>query len=286
MFHKAIDLKFLDGTAMAVTFQDGMVKRYDMSALFSKYPQLRALEDRELFLSGKLMGAYGIYWNDELDIEAETVYEDGETIIGFDAELAEQFAESLGAKAKFIPIAWDSKVMELNGGYIDLIWNGMTATEELGKNIDLSTPYATNYQCVVVKGDVGDYTSADSLKTKKIAVEQGSAGDSTVSALGITPNRVGSQLDALNEVAAGTSDCAVIDFTMAYSVCGNGNFSSLKIVDSGKISFDQEVFAVGLRKGSDLTEKLNSFLKTSFDNGTMKALAAKYGVGLNEDAFK
>lgn len=65
---------------MAVTFQDGMVKRYDMSALFSKYPQLRALEDRELFLSGKLMGAYGICWNDELDIEAETIYEDGETI--------------------------------------------------------------------------------------------------------------------------------------------------------------------------------------------------------------
>ena len=80
MFHKAIDLKFLDGTAMAVTFQVGMVKRYDMSALFSKYPHLRALEDRELFLSGKLMGAYGIYWNDELDIEAETIYEDGETI--------------------------------------------------------------------------------------------------------------------------------------------------------------------------------------------------------------
>ena len=80
MFHKAIDLNFLDGTALAVTFQDGKVKRYDMRCLFSKYPQLKALEDRELFLSGKLMGAYGIVWNDELDIEAETVYEDGETV--------------------------------------------------------------------------------------------------------------------------------------------------------------------------------------------------------------
>lgn len=80
MFHKAIDLKFLDGTAMAVTFQDGAVKRYDMSALFPKYPQLQALKDRELFISGKLMGAYGIYWNDDLDVEVETIYEDGETI--------------------------------------------------------------------------------------------------------------------------------------------------------------------------------------------------------------
>ena len=80
MFHKAVALTFLDGTALAVTFQDGAVKRYDMRNLYDKYPQLKALEDRELFLSGKLMGAYGIYWNDDLDLEAETVYEEGETI--------------------------------------------------------------------------------------------------------------------------------------------------------------------------------------------------------------
>ena len=80
MFHKAVDMRFLDGTAMEVVFQDGMVKRYDMAVLFAKYPQLRALEDRELFLSGKLMGAYGIMWNDDLDIETETIYEDGDTV--------------------------------------------------------------------------------------------------------------------------------------------------------------------------------------------------------------
>lgn len=80
MFHKAADLRFLEGTAMEVVFQDGKVKRYDMKVLFSKYPQLCALEDRELFLSGKLMGAYGIMWNDDLDIETETIYEDGITV--------------------------------------------------------------------------------------------------------------------------------------------------------------------------------------------------------------
>ena len=73
MFHKAIGLKFLDGTAMTVTFEDGAVKRYDMRALFPKYPELRALEDRTLFLSGRLMGFYGLRWNDGLDIEVETV---------------------------------------------------------------------------------------------------------------------------------------------------------------------------------------------------------------------
>ena len=80
MFHKAIHLEFLEGTSLAVTFQDGTVKKYDMRVLFSKYPQLKALEDRQLFLSGTLMGYYGIIWNDELDIETESIYEDGETI--------------------------------------------------------------------------------------------------------------------------------------------------------------------------------------------------------------
>lgn len=80
MFHKIVDVVFLEGTSLEATFQDGKVIRYDMSALFGKYPQLRALEDSELFRSGKMMGAYGIIWNDELDIEAETIYEDGAVV--------------------------------------------------------------------------------------------------------------------------------------------------------------------------------------------------------------
>ena len=80
MFHKATDLKFKEGTLLELTFQDGKVKQYDMSVLFGKHPQLQALEDRALFLRGQLMGAYGIVWNDDLDIEAETIYEEGTTV--------------------------------------------------------------------------------------------------------------------------------------------------------------------------------------------------------------
>ena len=79
MFHRAVDLKFQEGTLMELTFQDGKVIQYDMSVLFDKYPQLCALKDRDLFLSGKLMGL-GIIWNDDLDIETETIYEEGQLI--------------------------------------------------------------------------------------------------------------------------------------------------------------------------------------------------------------
>ena len=77
MFHKAVELKFKEGTRLEVTFDTGEVKSYDISVLFEKYPQMKALEERDLFVSGKLMGSFGIVWNDELDLEVETVYEEG-----------------------------------------------------------------------------------------------------------------------------------------------------------------------------------------------------------------
>lgn len=80
MFHKAVDLQFKESTTLEVKFQDGVVKQYDMAVLFPKYPQLEALKDRSLFTSGKLMGSYGIIWNDDLDIETETIYEEGITV--------------------------------------------------------------------------------------------------------------------------------------------------------------------------------------------------------------
>lgn len=49
--------------------------------------------------------------------------------VGFDADLATEFAKSLGVEVKFVEIDWDNKVMELNGGTVDCIWNGMTLTD-------------------------------------------------------------------------------------------------------------------------------------------------------------
>lgn len=101
MFHKAIELEFKEATTLELTFQDGQVKSYDMSELFGKYPQLEALKDRELFLSGRLMGNYGIIWNDELDIEAESIYEEGTTVKIKQLPIQQQVANAISlARAK------------------------------------------------------------------------------------------------------------------------------------------------------------------------------------------
>lgn len=212
--------------------------------------------------------------------------DDGETVIGFDAELAEAFAKTLNAEARFTVIKWDSKVLELNSKKIDVIWNGMTITEELKKNIDLSIAYATNYQCVVTKtSNVANYVNADFIKDKKVAVEAGSAGE--LAAEGVANlNKVTSQEAALLEVKAGTSDCAIIDVTMANSVVGKGDFTDLSTISADLIAFEKEDFGVGARKGSDLTEKLNAFFKDSYKSGLLNELSVKYNVAINEATLK
>ena len=212
--------------------------------------------------------------------------DDGETIVGFDAELSEAFAQTLNVEARFTIIKWDSKVLELNSKKIDVIWNGMTITDELKQNIDLSIAYATNYQCVVTKtNNITDYTSADSIKDKKVAVELGSAGEDA--AIGVSNlNKVASQEAALLEVKAGTSDCAIIDVTMANSIVGKGDFTGLSTISADLIAFEKEDFGVGLRKGSDLTDKLNTFLRDSYKSGLLGELSTKYNVAINDATLK
>ena len=190
----------------------------------------------------------------------------------------------LGVQAQFVIINWGNKVAELDTNMIDLVWNGMTATDELGEKIDFSVSYAKNAQVAVAKKGSG--VTKDAVAASKIAVENGSAGETVarevVNAANIT--EVTAQVDALNEVLAGTSDVAVVDITMAQNIVGKGDFADLEIVEGA--SYGDEIFAVGLRKGSDIKAELDAFLKEKYSDGTMTALAAKYNVGLNEDALK
>ena len=202
---------------------------------------------------------------------------------GFDAELAQMYAEELGVNCQIVIITWGQKVAELNSKQIDLVWNGMTASEELGQEIDFSVSYAKNAQVAVVKAD-SSIATKEQIKTAKVAVEDGSAGASVAESEQMTTvNPVTAQVDAINEVKAGTSDVAIIDITMAQSVIGKGEYANLKIVSG--VSYGDEIFAVGLRKGSDLKASLDAFLKAKYADETIIALAEEYGVGLNTEAL-
>lgn len=196
--------------------------------------------------------------------------------IGFDADMARAFAESLGVTAEFIPIEWDSKIMELDAKSIDCVWNGMTLTDEVLSAMECSNAYCNNAQVVIVPIRVADqYQNTDSLSDLNFAVESGSAGEAQAEALGLSFTPVLDQATALMEVASGTCDAAIIDSLMAAAMVGEGTgYADLTYT----IGLNSEEYGVGFRKGSDLAAALNDFFSASYADGTMQSCAETYGV--------
>ena len=71
--------------------------------------------------------------------------------IGFDADMAKLVAEKLGVEAQFVEIDWDTKIMELDSKSIDVVWNGMTLTDEVTSSMECTNPYCNNAQVIVVQ---------------------------------------------------------------------------------------------------------------------------------------
>ncbi|MCI8478350.1 MAG: transporter substrate-binding domain-containing protein [Oscillospiraceae bacterium] len=199
--------------------------------------------------------------------------------IGFDADMAKAFAESLGVKAEFQIIDWDNKVFELEGMTIDVVWNGMTLTDEVQSAMECSNAYCNNTQVVVVPADKADqYQTKESLTDLAFAVESGSAGQAQVALLGANYTEVADQATALLEVKSGTADAAVIDSLMAGAMVGEGTGYADLINTISLNEEEGEQYGVGFRKGSDLAAALNDFFKASYADGSMITCAETYGV--------
>lgn len=125
---------------------------------------------------------------------APIAFTENNKFTGFDIELARATVEYLKTTysleeldVEFKEINWDSKETLLSNGTIDLIWNGLTITEERANNMCLSVAYLNNKQVGVVrKADYEKFASEDITTVLEIfssaiiAVESGSAGEEVV----------------------------------------------------------------------------------------------------------
>ena len=203
-------------------------------------------------------------------------YRSRESWTGFDADLAKAFAESIGVTQELREINWDKKTELLEKGSIDCIWNGMTMSEELKECISCSEPYLSNAQVVVLRSSEKEqYSTIEACQHMLFAVEAGSMGEALLEGRKYRYSVCQTQMDALKAVQAKRADAAVIDLIMAAYYTGEGQaFKGLKI----DIYLNDETICVGLRKDSDLTEKVNEFLRNAYEDGTINALAERYGI--------
>jgi len=205
-------------------------------------------------------------------------------LIGFETEFAEAVCAKLGLTPKFVEIDWSAKETELIAKSIDVIWNGMTHTEERAANMDLSVDYLHNRPVVIVREDkVELYKTADDVAGAAVIAEKGSMADEIAQEdeffLQGSYTAVDTQIKAFMELKAGSADLAVGDYVMAIGSLGEGtDFEDLVI--SPYKTFDDESYAMAFRKGSPETLKVfNEAIAELLEDGTLQQIADKYKLG-------
>ncbi len=79
MTHRIIEVRVLEKYKILAVFQNGMEKMYDVCQLFYTIPQFESIKvELGLFEQVRVdVGGYGVSWNDELDLSAEEIWENG-----------------------------------------------------------------------------------------------------------------------------------------------------------------------------------------------------------------
>lgn len=208
--------------------------------------------------------------------------QDNGEIVGFDIDLANAVAEKMGVRAEAKPIDWNSKAMELSTGKIDVIWNGLSITDERRQEVLFSNPYLSTKQSIIVKAGSDIKTKAD-LAGKKLALQDGSTSEDAVKADAATYDSIGDEnisrfsenSQVLMEVDAGRADAAVIDeIFVRYYLQKENMLDKFVVLEEG---FDEEDYGVGGRLGDyALMEAINKALDECKADGTTAEISEKW----------
>ena len=199
--------------------------------------------------------------------------EDGETIIGIDAEIAQAVADKLGMTLTIKDMEFDSLLTAVQSGAVDIVFAGLTVTDERKESVDFSVTYATGIQVIIVPQD-SDIASVDDLSGKVIGVQAGTTGDiyCTDEFGQDSVKQFTNGALAVAALANGQVDCVVIDNEPAKSFVEAND--GLKILET---EYAVEDYAAAISKdNAELTEKVNAAMEELKADGTIDTIIAKY----------
>ncbi len=203
--------------------------------------------------------------------------EDGETIVGIDAEIAGAIAEKLGLELVVEDMEFGSIITSVQSGKLDMGFGAITVTEERKQNVDFSDTYAQGIQSIVVK-EGSLITCVDDLYgdgvTYTIGVQESTTGhiycEDDFGADRVIAYSIGA--NAIEALKAGKVDCVIIDNEPAKAFVEANE--GLQILET---SYAEEDYAFPLPKTNPaLTEAVNNALKELIADGTVKTIITKY----------
>ena len=199
-------------------------------------------------------------------------------IVGFDIDLAKEAAKRLGVQVTFKPIDWSAKEAELKGKRIDVLWNGLTITEERKANILFTKPYLENRQIIVVTEKSPIKTKAE-LKGKVLGVQDGSSAVDAVQKDATTAKAIkelkkfSDNVTVLMDLSAGRLDAIVVDEVVGryYTAKKPGEYRVLED------NFGTEDYGIGMRKDdAELMGKIQKAMDDMKADGTAATISTKW----------
>lgn len=194
-------------------------------------------------------------------------------LVGFDIELAQAVCDRLGIEAVPTPIDWTTKEFELNGGKVDVLWNGLTITEERQEAMLMSPAYIANAQVIVVRSDSGIATLSD-LAGKTVALQEGSSADEAYAgcpAAGTEKELVKApeNISLFSDLKIGRIDAVVIDKVFGdYYIAENGE-GLLTILEE---QLADEEYGIAFRKDN---QQMADLILTTLDQLVQDGTAAQ-----------
>lgn len=184
---------------------------------------------------------------------------------GYDVRIAQKIADAMGKKLEIYSYEWDSLIPGVQSGKLDMIIAGMSPTADRREKIDFSDSYYISNLVVVTKKDkLTDVKTIADLKDKKIAAQSGTFHlDALTAQTEANVNEMADFSTMLIALNAGTIDGYIAEEPTAMAVCEDAQYSYVPLVnnETGFKAEEGEVsIAVGVKKGSDLTKKINSAL--------------------------
>ena len=186
---------------------------------------------------------------------------------GYDVRIAKRIAQELGMELEIVKTEWDGLVPSLMSGKIDCIIAGMSPTAERKLTIDFTAPYYESELCMVVRKDsayagassLADFAGAKitgQLNTFHYTVVDQIEGVQKMPAMETFP----AMIVALN---AGAIDGYVSERPGAVSaMTSNPDICYVEFAqgEGFEASLEDTAIAVGVMKGSALTEQIDGVL--------------------------
>ncbi|MDQ0412864.1 transporter substrate-binding domain-containing protein [Mesobacillus stamsii] len=198
---------------------------------------------------------------------------------GYDVEIAKKIADGLGKELVVVKTEWDGLVPSLTSGKIDAIIAGMSPTAERKETIDFSDNYYKSNLVMVVKkgGKYEDAASIQDFKGAKVTAQLNTFHYSVIDQMeGVSKETAMDNFPAMRvALESGIIDGYVSERPEAVSAAAaNENFAMVEFEDGFKTSEDDTAIAVGLQKGSELTDKINEILKGISEDERTKIMDA------------